>query len=117
MPVCTDAQWSAIEPLIEAVPAERGPWWTAAQTFPRWSKLGAWERLFEVEGGEPIRASKASDPVQVYGRAALLSAARPRPVRQPALLRWRRLSTWERGICYCTLVTLKFLNSAEPPCM
>ena len=28
-----------------AVPAELGPWWMAAQTFIRWSKLGVWERL------------------------------------------------------------------------
>jgi transposase len=28
-----------------AVPAEYGPWWTAAQLFIRWAKLGAWERL------------------------------------------------------------------------
>jgi transposase len=79
MPVLTDVQWSAIEPLIEAVrpqtgreltnlrrtfeaivwrmqngakwraiPAELGPWWMAAQTFIRWSKLGVWERFFEA---------------------------------------------------------------------
>ncbi len=28
-----------------AVPEVRGPWWKAAQTFIRWSKLGIWERL------------------------------------------------------------------------
>ena len=28
-----------------AVPAEYGPWWTAAQLFIRWAKLGVWERL------------------------------------------------------------------------
>src|SRR3712207_8003564 len=27
-----------------AIPAELGPWWMAAQTFIRWSKLGVWER-------------------------------------------------------------------------
>jgi transposase len=79
MPVLTDVQWSAIEPLIEAVrpqtgreltnlrrtveaivwrmqngakwraiPSELGPWWMAAQTFIRWSKLGVWERFFEA---------------------------------------------------------------------
>ena len=79
MPILTDVQWSAIEPLIEAVrpqtgreltnlrrtfeaivwrlqngakwraiPAELGPWWRAAQTFLRWSKLGVWERFFEI---------------------------------------------------------------------
>ena len=28
-----------------AVPAELGPWWMAAQTFIRWSRLHVWERL------------------------------------------------------------------------
>ena len=72
----TDAQWAALEPLIEVVrppakvplrhlrrtvsailwrhdngakwrslPAELGPWWMAAQTFIRWSRLNVWERL------------------------------------------------------------------------
>ena len=29
------------------IPAELGPWWMAAQTFSRWSRLGVWERLLE----------------------------------------------------------------------
>ena len=29
------------------IPAALGPWWMAAQTFSRWSRLGAWERLLE----------------------------------------------------------------------
>ncbi len=31
-----------------SIPAELGPWWTAAQIFIRWSKLGVWERLLEL---------------------------------------------------------------------
>ena len=27
-----------------AIPAALGPWWLAAQTFIRWSRLGVWER-------------------------------------------------------------------------
>ena len=30
-----------------AIPTELGPWWMAAQTFNRWSRCGAWERLLE----------------------------------------------------------------------
>jgi hypothetical protein len=33
---------------VEAIPAELGPWWRAAQTFNRWGHLGVWERLLEV---------------------------------------------------------------------
>ncbi len=31
-----------------SIPREFGPWWTAAQTFIRWGRLGVWERLLEV---------------------------------------------------------------------
>ena len=31
-----------------AVPNELGPWWMAAQTFIRWSRLGVWERLLAL---------------------------------------------------------------------
>lgn len=31
-----------------SVPVELGPWWMAAQTFIRWSRLGAWERLLAL---------------------------------------------------------------------
>lgn len=31
-----------------AIPPDPGPWWRAAQTFIRWSRLGVWERLLEL---------------------------------------------------------------------
>ncbi|MFX8523713.1 transposase, partial [Acinetobacter baumannii] len=31
-----------------AIPPELGPWWMAAQTFIRWSRLGVWERLLDL---------------------------------------------------------------------
>ncbi len=31
-----------------AVPAELGSWWTAAQLFIRWAKLGVWQRLLDL---------------------------------------------------------------------
>ena len=31
-----------------AVPEVYGPWWMAAQTFIRWSRLGVWERLLHL---------------------------------------------------------------------
>src|SRR4029079_4069298 len=45
-----------IEPIIgrnengakwRSIPPHLGPWWMAAQTFNRWSRHGAWERLLE----------------------------------------------------------------------
>ena len=44
-----------------AVPAEHGPWWMAAQTFIRWSRLGVWERLLTL-----VQAWRA----RRHGRAA-----------------------------------------------
>ena len=31
-----------------ALPEELGPWWMAAQTFIRWSRLGVWERMLTL---------------------------------------------------------------------
>jgi len=31
-----------------SVPEALGPWWMAAQTFIRWSRLGVWERLLRL---------------------------------------------------------------------
>jgi transposase len=139
MPILTDVQWSAIEPLIEAVrpqtgreltnlrrtveaivwrmqngakwraiPAELGPWWMAAQTFIRWSKLGVWERFFEAAkatgrpalgmvfmDGTILRAhqkaagaAKGEQPSQAIARGQ--RSARP----QPGRLR-------HQGPCHC----------------
>jgi len=34
-----------------SLPSEFGPWWMAAQTFIRWSRLGVWERLLALVRG------------------------------------------------------------------
>jgi transposase len=31
-----------------AIPEELGPWWMAAQTFIRWSRLGVWGRMLAM---------------------------------------------------------------------
>ena len=86
-----------------AIPAELGPWWKAAQTFNRWSRLGVWERLLaqaqargvalgmSVLDGTTIRAQhKAAGAAQKGGLphsamrvrrlAARVGAMAPRPV-------------------------------------
>src|SRR3954454_23614732 len=81
----TDAQWAALEPLVEAcrprakgppsnlrrtisaivwrhdmvakwrsVPEDLGPWWMAAQTFIRWSRLGVWEHMLAEAQGRGV---------------------------------------------------------------
>jgi transposase len=37
-----------------AIPEELGPWWAAAQTFIRWSKLGVWERLLDLTQAQEV---------------------------------------------------------------
>jgi len=139
MVVLTDAQWTAMEPLIEAVrpqtgrelsnlrrtfeaivwrmqngakwraiPAELGPWWMAAQTFLRWSKLGVWERLFErakaaswpelglvFMDGTIIRAhQKAAGAVKGGTPARRLAEARAASAPRPTRLRTRGVGLW-----------------------
>lgn len=38
-----------------AVPDVLGPWWKAAQTFIRWSRLGVWERLLILAQKDAVK--------------------------------------------------------------
>ena len=38
-----------------AVPDDLGPWWKAAQTFIRWSRLGVWERLLILAQKDAVK--------------------------------------------------------------
>ena len=50
---CTNgAKW-------RAVPAGLGPWWKAAQTFIRWSRLGVWQRLLDLAQGQAVQLGMA----------------------------------------------------------
>jgi transposase len=85
-----------------AVPEELGPWWMAAQTFIRWSRLGVWERLLTLVqqkgvslgmtflDGTNIRAHQKAagaakkttlrrNPTRARRLAALVAASAPRP--------------------------------------
>ena len=85
-----------------AVPGELGPWWMAAQTFIRWSRLGVWEHLLQLVqaqsvdlgmtflDGTNIRAHQKAagaakkpalrrNATRVRRLAALVAAMAPRP--------------------------------------
>jgi len=89
-----------------ALPEEFGPWWMAAQTFIRWSRLGVWERLLAMAqargvalgmvflDGTSIRAHQKAagatkkaplrrNGMQVRRLAVLVAAMAPRPARSP----------------------------------
>jgi transposase len=85
-----------------AIPEGFGPWWMAARTFIRWSRLGAWGRLLDAAqargvelgmaflDGTSIRAHQKAagaakktllrrDAVPVRRLAARVAATAPRP--------------------------------------
>jgi transposase len=85
-----------------ALPEEYGPWWMAAQTFIRWSRLGVWERLLAMAqargvelgmafldgtsirahqkaAGAAVKTSLRRNGVWVRRLPALVAAMAPRP--------------------------------------
>ncbi len=63
-----------------AIPADLGPWWRAAQTFIRRSRLGVWERLLEPAQARGVALGMAFlDGTTVRRLAALAAATAPRP--------------------------------------
>ncbi len=42
-----------------AIPEGFGPWWMAAQTFIRWSRLGVWERLLDAAQARGVELGMA----------------------------------------------------------
>jgi transposase len=71
------------------IPAALGPWWMAAQTFGRWSRLGAWERLLgaaQRRGGAEAgpRAGWRSSMAPASGRTTRPQARRKRGILSAA---------------------------------
>jgi transposase len=85
-----------------SLPAEFGPWWMAAQTFIRWSRLGVWERMLAMAqergvalgmtfldgtsirarhkaGGATKKARHRRSATRVRRLGALVAATAPRP--------------------------------------
>ena len=64
-----------------AIPAELGPWWMAAQTFIRWSRLGVWERLLRLAQDHGVALGMAfldGTAIRAHQKAAGGSAKKPR---------------------------------------
>ena len=89
-----------------SIPAELGPWWMAAQTFIRWSKLGVWQRLLDAAqdravqlgmafldgtsirahqkaAGAPKKGEALDSETCVKRLAVLVAAMAPRPASSP----------------------------------
>jgi transposase len=74
-----------------AVPAELGPWWMAAQTFIRWTRLGVWDRLLRLVQARRVELGMTfldGTSVRAHHKAAGAAPNRPltRAERQVRLL-------------------------------
>ncbi len=75
-----------------ALPEEFGPWWMAAQTFIRWSRLGVWERLLGMAQARSIKLGMAFlDGTSIRAHQKAAGAAAKAPLRRHAVV-GRRLA-------------------------
>ncbi len=75
-----------------AVPEEFGPWWMAAQTFIRWSRLGVWERLLVMTQSRDVEFGMAFlDGTSIRAHQKEAEAAKKTPLRHSGA-RVRRLA-------------------------
>ena len=70
-----------------SLPAELGPWWMAAQTFIRWSRLGVWERLLALVQERGVQLGMTFlDGTSIRAHQKAAGAARKQPLRHSAAL-------------------------------
>ena len=75
-----------------AVPSELGPWWMAAQTFIRWSRLGAWEHLLQLVQAQGVDLGMTFlDGTNIRAHQKAAGAAKKATLRRNAT-RVRRLA-------------------------
>jgi transposase len=66
-----------------SLPAELGPWWMAAQTFIRWSRLGVWERLLALVQERGMQLGMTFlDGTNIRAHQKAAGAARKRTLRR-----------------------------------
>jgi len=81
-----------------AIPAELGPWWMAAQTFIRWSRLGVWERLLTLVQERGVQLGMTFlDGTSVRAHQKAAGAARKQALRHSAVLA-KRLAALVAGM-------------------
>ena len=74
-----------------AVPEVLGPWWTAAQTFIRWSRLGVWERLLILVQTNRIELGMTfldGTNIRAHQKAAGAARKTTRPYNGMIVKRW-----------------------------
>lgn len=74
-----------------AVPEVLGPWWKAAQTFIRWSRLGVWERLMTLAQKNCVALAMTfldGTSIRAHQKAAGAPRKRKRPHNGTSVKRW-----------------------------
>ena len=75
-----------------AIPTVLGPWWMAAQTFIRWSRLGVWERLLALVQERGVQLGMTFlDGTSIRAHQKAAGAAR-KQVLQPSAARVKHLA-------------------------
>jgi transposase len=70
-----------------ALPEKFGPWWMAAQTFIRWSRLGVWERLLGMAQERGVALGMAFlDGTSIRAHQKAAGAVKKTPPRRNATL-------------------------------
>jgi transposase len=68
-------------------PSELGPWWMAAQTFIRWSRLGVWERLLTLVQERGVQLGMTFlDGTSIRAHQKAAGAAREQALQHSAVL-------------------------------
>jgi transposase len=66
-----------------ALPEEYGPWWMAARTFIRWSRLGVWERLLALVQERGVELGMTFlDGTSIRAHQKAAGAAKKAPLRR-----------------------------------
>jgi transposase len=66
-----------------AIPSEFGPWWMAAQTFIRWSRLGVWERMLAMAQDRGVELGMTFlDGTSIRAHQKAAGAAKKTPLRR-----------------------------------
>ena len=70
-----------------ALPEKLGPWWMAAQTFIRWSRLGVWERLLTMAQARGVELGMAFlDGTSIRAHQKAAGATKKAPLRRNGVL-------------------------------
>jgi transposase len=78
-----------------AIPLDLGPWWRAAQTFIRWSRLGVWDRMLTLAQERGLQTGMSfldGTTIRAHHKAAGAEKGGSQPRRGTGARRWGALA-------------------------